>query len=35
MFGRLQVENAVAAGRVSIEGQQDQAKNFNAWFRGF
>ncbi len=35
MFGRLQVERAVAAGRISIEGQKDQAKNFNAWFRGF
>ena len=35
MFGRLQVERAVAAGRISIVGPQDQAKNFNAWFRGF
>ena len=35
MFGRLQVERAVADGRLSIEGSQDQAKNFNAWFKGF
>ena len=35
MFGRLQVERAVAAGRISMGGSQDQAKNFNAWFRGF
>ena len=35
MFGRLQVERAVADGRLSIEGSQDQARNFNAWFKGF
>ena len=35
MFGRLQVERAVTAGRMAIEGQMDQAKNFNSWFRGF
>ena len=35
MFGRLEVESAVAAGRLSIEGSLDQAKNFNAWFKGF
>ena len=35
MFGRLQVKRAVADGRLSIEGSQDQAKNFNAWFKGF
>ena len=35
MFGRLQVERAVADGRLSVEGSQDQAKNFNAWFKGF
>ena len=34
-FGRLQVEHAVASGRLSIEGSPDQAKNFNAWFKGF
>ena len=35
MFGRLQVERAAADGRLSIEGSPDQAKNFNAWFKGF
>jgi len=35
MFGRLQVERAVADGRLSIDGSFDQAKNFNAWFKGF
>ena len=35
MFGRLQVERAVADGRVSVEGSLEQAKNFNAWFKGF
>jgi hypothetical protein len=35
MFGRLEVESAVAAGRLSIEGSPDQAKNFNLWFKGF
>ncbi len=35
MFGRLEVESAVAAGRLSIEGSPDQAKNFNVWFKGF
>jgi uncharacterized protein (TIGR03083 family) len=35
MFGRLQVERAVADGRLSMDGSLDQAKNFNAWFKGF
>ncbi len=35
MFRRLEVESAVAAGRLSIEGSPDQAKNFNLWFKGF
>jgi len=35
MFGRLQVESAIASGRLSIEGSSEQAKNFNAWFKGF
>ena len=35
MFGRLQVGRAVADGRLSIEGSRAQAKNFNAWFKGF
>ena len=35
MFGRLQVEQALASGRLTAEGSADQAKNFNAWFPGF
>ena len=35
MFGRLQVEHAVADGRLSVEGSMERAKNFNAWFKGF
>jgi hypothetical protein len=35
LFGRLQVEPAVATGRLTVEGSLDQAKNFNAWFPGF
>lgn len=35
MFGRLQVESAIASGRLSIQGSSEQAKNFNAWFKGF
>ena len=35
MFGRLQVERAVADGRLAVEGSMELAKNFNAWFKGF
>ena len=35
MFGRLQVEQALASGRLTAEGSADLAKNFNAWFPGF
>lgn len=35
LFGRFQVEQAVATGRLNVEGSLDQAKNFNAWFPGF
>ena len=35
MFGRLEVESAIASGRLSVEGSLDQARNFNAWFKGF
>ena len=35
IYGRLNVERAVAAGRLAIEGPQDQASNFTAWFQGF
>ena len=35
IFGRLRVEQAVAAGRLTVEGSLDEAKTFNAWFPGF
>ena len=35
IFGRLQVEQAVATGRLTVEGSLEQAKTFNAWFPGF
>ena len=35
IFGRLQVEPAVASGRLSVEGSLDQAQTFNTWFPGF
>jgi uncharacterized protein (TIGR03083 family) len=35
IFGRLNVEQAVAAGRLTVEGSLDEAKTFNAWFPGF
>ena len=35
MFGRLQVDQALASGRLTAEGSVDLAKNFNAWFPGF
>ena len=35
IFGRLQVAQAVAAGRLTVEGSFEEAKRFNAWFPGF
>ena len=35
VFGRLEVTSAVASGRLSIDGPEDRAKHFNAWFKGF
>ena len=35
MFGRLQVERAVADGRLKVEGSMERAKDFNYWFKGF
>jgi len=35
MFGRLQVERAVADGRLSVEGSIERAKDFNSWFKGW
>ena len=35
MFGRLQVDRAVADSRLSVEGSMKRANEFNAWFKGF
>ena len=35
MYGRLEVERAIADGRLLVEGSVDRAKHFNTWFKGF
>lgn len=35
IFDRLDVERAVASGRLSVEGPKDLAANFTSWFEGF
>ena len=35
IFGRLDVAEAVASGRLSVEGPGDLAANFTEWFLGF
>ena len=35
IFGRLDVAEAVASGRLSVEGPEDLAANFTEWFLGF
>ena len=35
IFGRLDVAEAVANGRLTVEGPQDLAANFTQWFQGF
>ncbi len=35
VFGRLDVAEAVASGRLSVEGPGDLAANFTEWFLGF
>ena len=35
IYGRLDVDRAVASGRLSVEGPRDLAANFTAWFEGF
>ena len=35
IFGRLDVDRAVASGRLSVEGPMDLAANFTSWFEGF
>ena len=35
IYGRLAVEGAIAAGRLTVDGSREQAANFTAWFQGF
>ena len=35
IFGRLDVDRAVASGRLGVEGPKDLAANFTSWFEGF
>ena len=35
IFGRLDVESAIAAGQLTVEGSREQATSFTAWFQGF
>ncbi len=35
IFGRLDVAEAVANGRLTVEGSESLAANFNQWFQGF
>lgn len=35
IYGRLDVSQAIAQGRLQVRGDQEQAVNFTAWFKGF
>lgn len=35
IYGRLNVDRAVASGRLSVEGPKELAANFTSWFEGF
>ena len=35
IYGRLELDRAVSAGKVAIQGPQERANNFTAWFQGF
>ncbi len=35
IFGRLDVEGAIAAGQLTVEGSRERATSFTAWFQGF
>ena len=35
IYGRVTVDAATAAGRMTVQGNQEQAAHFSEWFRGF
>ncbi len=35
IFGRLDVESAIAAGQLTVDGSREQATAFTSWFQGF
>ena len=35
IFGRLDVESAVAGGQLAVDGSREQANSFAVWFQGF
>ena len=35
IYGRLDVEGAIATGQLTVEGSREQATSFTAWFQGF
>jgi putative sterol carrier protein len=34
VYGRLDLEAALASGRVRVEGDRERARSFGQWFRG-
>ena len=35
IYGRLDVEGAIAAGQLTVDGSREKANSFTAWFQGF
>ncbi len=35
IYGRLDVEGAIATGKLAVDGSREQATSFTAWFQGF
>ena len=35
IYGHVNVDRAVASGRLSVEGPKELAANFTSWFEGF
>ena len=35
IYGRLDIEDAIAAGQLTVDGSREQAASFTAWFQGF